>query len=280
MRGYSFQSGRGLALAALVFAVVFVSCERSEPESQTVAKEEPVAPAQADAVAIAASIASADRMAGDAAEDDWRKSQAILEFMGVRPGQHVLDYFAGPGYFSELLSRIVGPAGSVIVYNNPGYAQFSGDKLIARFANDRLPNAKVVTTPTEELKLEGNSLDAVLFYLSYHDLYWQPKEAPAPFGNAAQVTADLFAAVKPDGVVVVVDHAANAGGETAAVVDALHRIDPEVVKADFAKAGFAFDAESDVLRHPDDDRSKLVFDESVRHKTDRFTFRFRKPGHP
>jgi predicted methyltransferase len=197
--------------------------------------------------------------------------------MGVEPGMDVLDYFAASGYYSELLARSVGPAGSVIVYNNPEYAQFSGEKLVKRFENNRLPNAKVLTVPTNALMLEANSLDGVLFVMSYHDLYWVPKDAKAPMGDPAQVTAGLFKAVKPGGVVVVVDHAAAKGGDTAKVVDSLHRIDGDVVKSDFANAGFVFDGESNALQHSDDDRSKLVFDEAVRHKTDQFIYRFRKP---
>ena len=202
--------------------------------------------------------------------------------MRIEPGAHVLDYFAASGYYSELLSRSVGPSGSVIVYNNPAYAQFSGDKLVKRFENNRLSNTKVVTTPTHELKLDDNSLDGVLFVMSYHDLYWQPKDAQAPFGNAGRVTAQLFRAVKPGGVVVVLDHIANPSGRTRAeiskTVDTLHRIDPEIVKSDFTKAGFVFDSESSLLRHEGDDHTKPVFDPTVQHKTDQFVFKFRKPA--
>lgn len=262
---------RSFGLVALIFGLALATaCTR---------KEEPVAAAAPEKLSLVPSAVSAtDRFPGDSEEDAWRKPKAVLEFMGVEPGMNVLDYFAGSGYYSELLSRSVGPSGSVIVYNNPGYAQFAGDKLVKRFENNRLPNAKIVTTPTNELKLEPDSLDGVLFVMSYHDLYWQPKEAKAPFGDTAQVTADLFKAVKPGGVVVVEDHIANAGGETAKIVDALHRIDPQVVKDDFTKAGFVFDAESAELKNTTDDHSKLVFDESLRHKTDQFIFKFRKPG--
>ena len=60
----------------------------------------------------------------------------------------------------------------------------------------------------------------------------------------------------------------------------MHRIDPAIVKRDFAQAGFMFDAESHVLAHPDDDHTKAVFDESIRGKTDQFVFRFKKPATP
>ena len=62
------------------------------------------------------------------------------------------------------------------------------------------------------------------------------------------------------------------------MVDKLHRIDPAVIRADFERAGFVFDGESDLLRNAGDDHGKLVFDPSVRGKTDRVVYRFRKPG--
>jgi predicted methyltransferase len=256
-------------VAAFSAAIALAACSKTEA---------PVAPAPVQRTSlIAEAIASTDRLAGDSDEDIWRQPNAVLDFMGVEPGMDVLDYFAASGYYSELLARSVGPAGSVIVYNNPEYAQFSGEKLIKRFENNRLPNAKVVTVATNALKLEPNSLDGVLFVMSYHDLYWTPKDAKAPLGDPAQVTASLFAAVKPGGVVVVLDHVAGKGSDTVKVVDSLHRIDPDVVKGDFGKAGFSFEEASTALQHPDDDHSKLVFDEAIRHKTDQFIYRFRKP---
>lgn len=265
--------------ALLVAFVAFGACSKTETPVEPSASDSATlaTPAQPTSL-IADAIAASDRFAGDSEEDLWRQPQAVLEFMGVEPGMNVLDYFAASGYYSELLSRSVGPAGSVIVYNNGPYAEFSGVKLTQRFANNRLPNTKVVTVPTNELKLEPNSLDGVLFVMAYHDLYWKPKDAKTPLGNPAQVTADLFQAVKPGGVVVVVDHVAAKGSDTVKVVDAMHRIDPEVVKADFTKAGFVFNSESTVLQHPEDDHTKPVFDKEVQHKTDQFIYSFIKPA--
>jgi len=73
---------------------------------------------------IDAAIAS-ERMPGDRNEDAWRKPREILNFLEVTPGQHALDFYSGPGYYSELLSRVVGPTGSVLIHNNELYAQAS-----------------------------------------------------------------------------------------------------------------------------------------------------------
>lgn len=263
--------------SALSFCLLILACGRSEQNTTTPA----TTPAQSRAVdqeaAISSALSASDRFTGDSDQDEWRSPRIVLQFFGVEPGMHVLDYFAGDGYFSELLARAVGPSGSVIVYNNAGYAEFAGEKLTKRFADNRLPNAKVVTTSTADLKLEPNSLDGVLFYWAYHDLYWTPKNEKEPLGDPAKVTAMLFNAVKPGGEVVVIDHIANSGGDTAEVVGALHRIDPQTIKSDFTKAGFVFDSESDALKHAGDDHTKPVFDPSVQHKTDQLMFKFRKP---
>ena len=82
--------------------------------------------------------------------------------------------------------------------------------------------------------------------------------------------------MKPGGIVAIVDHVGPAG-DTRALVEKLHRIDPATVKADMAAAGFVLEAESDMFANPEDDVNKLVFDPSVRGKTNRFVMRFRKP---
>lgn len=227
---------------------------------------------------IDAAIASVERPPPDRIEDDWRKPADVLRFLEVAPGQRVLDFFAGPGYYSELLSRVVGPQGSVIVYNDALYTQAAHHDLMVRMGRGRLPNAKAVNEPANYLRLEPQSLDRVLFVLVYHDLYWRPREAPETLGDASRVLGRLRDALKPNGLVVVVDHAAEptARADAVGIGSKLHRIDPKIVREDFEQAGFEFVGESTVLRHEDDDRTKSVFNPAVRHHTDQFIYKFRK----
>lgn len=231
-----------------------------------------------DPTAIAAAIASPDRPKSDLEQDERRKPAQVLEFAGIGPGMHVIDVFSAGGYFTELLARTVGATGQVIAYNNPPYASFAAKAIVTRYADDRLPNVKQVTCKIEEIDLVASSLDAALFIMSYHDLYWRPDDGSWPATDPMQLLAKLHAALKPGGIVIVEDHVANPGGEPDKVVTDLHRIDPELVKRDFAKAGFVFDGESRVLANPEDDHTKLVFDEAIRGQTDRFLYRFRKPS--
>jgi predicted methyltransferase len=233
--------------------------------------------ADASQAAIAAAIASPDRPKSDLEQDERRKPQQVLEFAGVAPGMHVIDVFSAGGYYTELLARTVGVKGGVIAYNNPPYASFAAKGIAERYAGDRLPNVKQVTCTIEALDLIPSSLDLAIFVMSYHDLYWKPDDGSWPPTDPKLLLGKLYAALKPGGVVMVQDHVANPGGEPDKVVADLHRIDPSLVKRDFAKAGFVFDGESRLLANPGDDHTKLVFDEAVRGKTDRFLFRFRKP---
>ena len=258
----------GWKAVLLLVAVLCAGCT-GQPSTQ--------APAGPDQAAIASALASPDRIATDAAQDERRQSQAVLTFVGVRPGMKVIDVFAAGGYYTELLSRIVGPGGKVIAYNNPPYAKFAEKAIAARYAGNRLANVEQVTTDIGSLSLTPASLDAAIFIMSYHDLYWRPKDGGWPPTDPAQLLAKLHAALVPGGVVVVQDHVASPGGDVHEVVDKLHRIDPAVVKADFAKAGFVLDGESGVLAHPADDHTKLVFDPSIQGQTDQFVYRFRKP---
>ncbi len=243
--------------------------------------EAPASAPQADvdttrADAIAAALAHGGRLPGDAEEDAWRQPTEVLKLLNAGPGMRVIDYFAGGGYYTELLARIVGPDGQVIAYNNPPYEKYAGEKPTERYANERLANVAQLTTAPEDLPLAADSLDAALFVNSYHDLHWRSKDGSWPETDPKAALAKLGGALKSGATVVVVDHVAAAGSDPAESVDALHRIDPDVIKRDFDAAGFDFVSESDALRNAQDDHTVLVFDPKIRHKTDQVIFKFVK----
>lgn len=238
---------------------------------------DPVDAAVASGAAVAAAIASPDRPKADLERDAVAKPTEVLAFMGVAPGMMVADMFSASGYYTELLARTVGVKGQVIAYNNPPYAKFAEKGIAARYEGERLGNVQQVTAEVGALQPTAGSIDAALFVMSYHDTYWRPEDGSWNKTDPAELLKRLFAGLKPGGVVVVQDHVASPGGDVAKVVDTLHRIDPALVQRDFAKAGFVPDGESKVLAHAEDDHSKLVFDESIRGRTDQFIYRFRKP---
>lgn len=204
--------------------------------------------------------------------DAGRHPAEVLNFMGLKPGMQAVDVLTGTGYYAEIMARAVGPSGSVVAFEPANFYEMGKDKIDAMIARE--PNVKLVTD--FRASMTPNAYDFAMIHLNYHDFYWESEKYKVPRTDPNQVLAALYAAMKPGGTVAVVDHVGPAG-DTHAIVDKLHRIDPETVKADFQRAGFVLDGESDLLRVSADDHTKNVFDPAVRGKTDRFAFRFKKP---
>ena len=142
----------------------------------------------------------------------------------------------------------------------------------------RSPNTAFFSSPTTALSFPDSAYDFVMLHLVYHDAYWESAQFSLPRIDPNTVTAALFRATRPGGIVAVIDHVAAPGRETRAEVEATHRILPETIRADFERAGFVFDGESEMLANPQDDRSVNVFKPSIRGRTDRFVYRFRRPA--
>ncbi len=224
------------------------------------------------AASYAAALASPARPDADRAKDAARKPEAVLAFMQVKPDQHVGDFVTGGGYFSRVLAGAVGPAGKVYAFQpdeftkfSPKYAEVPG-KLEGEQAN-----IKGIVTPFAAPAFP-EPLDAIVTIQNFHDLYLKP----FPGDTGARASAALYAALKPGGVLVVVDHSAPKGTGTMAA-DGLHRIEASAVIAALTKAGLKLEA-SDYTTFADkaDPRTANVFDKGIRGKTDQFMLRFRK----
>ena len=228
-----------------------------------------------DAVVYDTAVLRTERSAADRERDLQRKPAEVLAFVGITPGMTVLDLFSGGGYYSEILGYVVGTEGRVYAHSNRAYINFVGDEFDARHAGGRLANVEVLMAENNELELEPGSLDAVLMALSFHDLWHVDVENGWPAIDSDKLLAELYRGLRPGGVVGIIDHYATPGSprETG---DSLHRIDPAIVVEEMQAAGFRLDAQSDMLRNPDDDHEKVVFAPEVRGKTDRFVMRFVK----
>jgi len=225
--------------------------------------------------AIAAAVADPARPDADKQRDELRKPAEVIAFAGMKSGEKVADFLPGRGYFTRIFAKVVGPKGHVyavlpeaILTQRPTMAD--GVKAIA--ADPAYANVSVQPTPLPNFTAP-EPLDLVWTSLNYHDL-------KNPMGGATLDTVAMdkaiFAALKPGGTFIVIDHAA-APGSGARDTGTLHRIDPAVVKEEVTAAGFELVAESDVLKNPADDHTAKVFDADIRGKTDQFIFKFRKP---
>jgi predicted methyltransferase len=231
--------------------------------------------AQTEHAASVADVLKDPARGKDADADARRHPAELAAFAGVKPGDTVVDLIPGAGYFTRVFSLIVGPKGHVYAVWPTEYAKEDSDEvpLVQALAIDpRFTNVTMLMQPAAAFAIPAKA-DVVWTSQNYHDY---PDKFMGPT-DPALLDAAVFAALKPGGVFIVIDHVAEAGSGIRDT-DTLHRIDPEVVKAQAEAAGFKLDGESDVLRNPADTHKVKVFDPSVRGRTDQFVFRFRKPA--
>ena len=261
----------------LALLVLFLSACSGGAGEETTESPQP-SPSAVDRELITEALAHADRPEADRVDDENRKPGDILEFFAIAPGMRVLDLLAGGGYYTELLSHIVGAEGSVLFHNNASYREFLGEALATRTADGRLSNVTSLDAEVDDLAFELGELDAVLFILGFHDLYYEADDGSWPAIDEDRLLGALFEGLKSGGILGIVDHAAPEGAAATESGSQQHRIDEAIVRSAVEDAGFVLDSESPILRNPEDDRTTVVFDESIRRRTDRFVLLYRKPA--
>lgn len=206
------------------------------------------------------------RPAADLVRDVSSRPVETMALMQLRPGMTVLDLLGGGGYFSELISQEVGANGKVLLHNNQAYLPYVGKDLAARLADGHLKNVQRYDKEVENLELAENSLDAVFFVMGYHDMYhvstgWKI--------DPQHLMGQIKKALKPNGLMLVIDHAAPDGSKLQHAQEN-HRIDEAYVKDELARIGFETVQQSGLLRNAQDSRLTSVFDAAIRGQTDRF----------
>ena len=225
--------------------------------------------------AIASAVADPARPAADRERDADRKPAECVAFAGLKPGQSVVDLIPGGGYFTRIFSGVVGPKGHVYAVAPPKRPDAPADRpepaaAVKQIAADaHYANVNVSVEKVAELALPRN-VDLVWTSQNYHDVHNVANIDVGAFNKA------IFAALRPGGTYIVIDHAAEPGSGLRDT-STLHRIDPEAVKNEVTAAGFQFVGSSDVVHSAADDHKLAVFDKSLHDKTDRFVLKFRKP---
>jgi predicted methyltransferase len=229
-----------------------------------------VAPAHSASYDVGATVQAApDRSDEDRKMDARRQPAKLLNFAGIKPGMTVADLMAGGGYTTELLARAVGKDGKVYAQNSPTASEKSLTAMAERLKKPVMANVVSISTPTDEpFSDKIQNLDVVTFVLNYHDTTFLPIDR-------ARMNKAVFAALKPGGVYLIVDHAAKAG-DGATVGKTLHRIEESTVVSEVEAAGFKKEAEGGFLRQPSDAKDQPFF-KMGDQPTDQFVLKFRKP---
>ena len=220
-----------------------------------------VAACAATAPDYASILNGPDRPQNERDLDAARKPDQVLAFYGVKSGDKVADISAGRGYYTTILSHVVGPQGLVYTVNAT-----SRDEINRRWKAPQFANVRVADGPFDKLALpQDGSLDFVIIHLNYHDL------APAV---REPMNKRIFAALKPGGIYAVVDHSAKDGSGNEAN-KTLHRIDKFEVIKEVTAVGFKLAKEGNMLRKPEDTRDFNV--NRRRNQDDRFVLAFERP---
>jgi predicted methyltransferase len=229
----------------------------------------PVAADSPKAASIyAAAVADPARSAEARAADETRKPAETLAFSGVKPGMIVGEFYPGGGYFTRMLSDVVGPKGHVYGMENAKWkgAVEANQKLAAQ-----LPNVTMDSGPFGAVNFP-QPLDLAWVTQNYHDL----KIAEYGVVDTVEFDRAVFKALKPGGIYFILDHQGPAN-MTTADIEKMHRINRDVVVKEVTSVGFKLVAEGKFLRRPGDDHTLSIFDKKIQGHTDQYALKFMKP---
>ncbi|HWW19323.1 MAG TPA: hypothetical protein VNZ06_00845 [Steroidobacteraceae bacterium] len=215
---------------------------------------------------VTAAVAEPTRPDADRKRDDDRKPDQVLTFSGIKPGDKVLELQPGGGYYTRLLCLVAGAKGQVTTLRVTPATPLN--RPTPPDQPTPCKNISALTQKITELSLPSGQ-DAVWTSENYHDMHLPVFNADIKAFNAA-----VYNALKPGGVFIIEDHAAQSGSG-ARDSGTLHRIDPDLVKQEVTSAGFEFVGASEVLHRADDPMTGRVFE--LQGKTNKFLFKFRKP---
>ena len=255
---------RRFGLVLVPIMVAQAACHQNAQQQS----QQQTPPNQADLFANA--VADTARPASYRAADEYRKPAETLAFAGVRPGMIVGEFYPAGGYFTRMLSDVVGPEGHIYAIENKGWNDSVNDDK-KMLAEGKWKNVSLDVQPFGTVKF-SQPLDLAWVTQNYHDL-----KIPQ-YGNVDTVAFDraVYQALKPGGTFFVLDHQGWAG-MTNEDIAKVHRIDKAQVISEVTSAGFKLEGEGHFLNRPTDDHHLPIFDKKVRGHTDQYALKFVKP---
>jgi predicted methyltransferase len=287
---------KGFLVAVGVSAALFVNAQPAKAEQS-------LPPLSSEQIALI--VRSSDRTAADRANDERRKPEEMLGFIGIRPGIIAVDLSASGGYTTELLARAIGPSGKVYGQSRPrdpnrvpptpvtpeGNSNSGSLPSASAAAPASAPRPSPVALAERENNLRSNGvqaapivalsrpfedpipselaggIDLVTLMFNYHDL--------GHLGvDRAAMNKAVFGALKSGGSYIIADHSGRPGTGISES-GTLHRVEEAFLRKEVEAAGFKLAEQGNFLRNPNDPRDKNTPDPP--QPKDEFVLKFLKP---
>ncbi|WP_203293920.1 class I SAM-dependent methyltransferase [Maricaulis parjimensis] len=242
----------GLSACALL-ALSACGNPAEEPAEDTVAEapetmvEAEPAPDYSDITTVLAA-----EWRGEAAERDaWRHPAETLEFFGVDPSSTIVEIWPGGGWYSDVLAPWISANGGTYVAahfpanSTSAYRQRSRASFEERVAANAAYGEPVIADFNAEIGLvvPAGSVDAVLTFRNIHN--WMAG------GSAERAFAEFYTALKPGGIMGVVEHRLPSTREQDPMAGSGY-VQQDYVIAMAEEAGFEFVEASEINANPAD----------------------------
>jgi predicted methyltransferase len=198
--------------------------------------------AAAPSAALAAAIRAPTRTPANLARDKYRHPAETLAFFGVAPDDTVIEVIPGGGWYTEILAPYLKDKGALILAQPPGKGR---EGLSARFAADAATYGKVKWTGLGAEDVAPGSVDVVLTFRNVHNLIMRGGT------TADDLFAGYFKALKPGGVLGIVDHRLPEARDSALEKTSGY-LKTSTVVALAQKAGFKLAGQSEINANPKD----------------------------
>ncbi len=223
--------------------------------------------------AAMAAVKNKNRPEDDTFRDAQRKPAEVLSFYGIKPGMKVLDLYSSTGYYTVILSNLVGKNGEVIAHNTDRGKERFGDMLIEKYKSYSNVNLRF-SDPTDQ-GLPDNSVDAAMLVLLYHHLHYNKDEGEVTPTRTKEILAEVNRVLKPGGILGVIEHEAVEGSNREDSAN-WHRTPAAIAIADMEAAGFKYEGSSSIHVNPEDDLMNNWNIAGMRGKTTRFVQKYTK----
>ena len=230
---------------ALIGALALAACGKK-------GEAEPAPTKAARNMTLQDAVAGDWRPAADKARDAWRHPVETLEFWGLKPGQTVVEFWPGAGWYTDILAPYLAANKGKLIAADLEPTDPASTEIVEAYrarlkAKPKIYGEVEITAfgPTSGPVAPAASADLVLFLRNLHN--WMAA------GIAEKAFRDAFAALKPGGVLGIEEHRAPPGG-VQDVLAANGYVQEAYAVRLAQEAGFVLDKTSEINANPADDR--------------------------